>query len=263
MRRKSGKPTPKESPSLTPTKSKRCCAPSNLTTSTARRSRHVRRGRQVRASARRAVGAALARHRLDGGTAAGPRELRPQGRQAAEDESRTRSLPLPRSAAVELERHSRKTAYDGPDDRVFCNPETGGPLDHSKLSRRYRAALKAAGLRHLRFHALRHSYGTRLAAAGVDLVKIKTWMGHKDINTTMIYAHYAPAEDEAQTVDAAFAPTPPISPSVRRPILNRSQPTSIPVNPHSKAKRCRTDPAPPVLGPGGLRPVGVQIPPPA
>lgn len=118
-----------------------------------------------------------------------------------------RSLPLPRSAAVELERHSRATSYGGPDDRVFCNPETGGPLDHSKLSRRYRAALKAAGLQHLRFHALRHSYGTRLAAAGVDLVKIKTWMGHKDINTTMIYAHYAPAENEAATVEAAFVPS--------------------------------------------------------
>lgn len=117
-----------------------------------------------------------------------------------------RSLPLPRSVAVELERHSRVTAYAGPDDRVFCNPATGGPLDHSKLSRRFRAALKAAGLRSIRFHDLRHSYGTRLAAAGVDLVKIKTWMGHKDINTTMIYAHYSPAENEAATVEAAFAP---------------------------------------------------------
>ena len=116
-----------------------------------------------------------------------------------------RSVPLPRSAAAELERHSRVTLYPGPDDRVFCNPENGKQaLDHSKLSRRYRAALKAAGLRALRFHDLRHSYGTRLAAAGVDLVKIKTWMGHKDINTTMIYAHYAPGEDEAATVEAAF-----------------------------------------------------------
>jgi integrase len=116
-----------------------------------------------------------------------------------------RSLPLPLSVAAELERHSRVTAYAGPDDRVFCNPATGGPLDHSKLSRRFRAALKRAALRSIRFHDLRHSYGTRLAAAGVDLVKIKTWMGHKDVNTTMIYAHYAPAEDEAATVEAAFA----------------------------------------------------------
>jgi hypothetical protein len=38
----------------------------------------------------------------------------------------------------------------------------------------------------------------------VDLVKLKTWMGHKDIKSTLIYAHYAPAEDEAATVEAAF-----------------------------------------------------------
>jgi integrase len=68
-----------------------------------------------------------------------------------------RSLPLPRSVAAELERHSKVTAYKAPGDRVFCNPATGGPLDHSKLSRRYKAALKAAGLRHLRFHDLRRS----------------------------------------------------------------------------------------------------------
>lgn len=126
---------------------------------------------------------------------------------APKTKSGRRSPPLPRSVAAELERHSRTTSYGAPDDLVFCNPETGGHLDHSKLSRRYRAALKAAGLRALRFHDLRHSYGTRLAAAGVDLVKIKTWMGHKDITTTMIYAHYAPGEDEAATVEAAFAAT--------------------------------------------------------
>jgi integrase len=137
-----------------------------------------------------------------------------------------RSLPLPRSAAAELDRHSKVTAYRAPDDRVFCNPATGKALDHSKLSRRYRAALKAAGLRHLRFHDLRHSYGTRLAAAGVDLVKIKTWMGHKDINTTMIYAHYAPAEDEAATVDAAFAvPVVPSSHSSSQVADNQRQPS--------------------------------------
>jgi integrase len=134
-----------------------------------------------------------------------------------------RSLPLPRSVAAELERHSKVTAYRAQEDRVFCNPATGGPLDHSKLSRRYKAALKAAGIRHLRFHDLRHSYGTRLAAAGVDLVKIKTWMGHKDINTTMIYAHYAPAEDEAATVEAAFVPS---SHSSSQVADNQHQPTT-------------------------------------
>ena len=40
-----------------------------------------------------------------------------------------------------------------------------------------------------RFHDLRHTFGTRLANAGVDVVKIKELMGHASIVTTMRYIH--------------------------------------------------------------------------
>jgi integrase len=36
---------------------------------------------------------------------------------------------------------------------------------------------------------LRHTFGTRLADAGVDVVKIKELMGHASIVTTMRYIH--------------------------------------------------------------------------
>jgi integrase len=39
------------------------------------------------------------------------------------------------------------------------------------------------------FHDLRHTFGTRLADAGVDVVKIKELMGHASIVTTMRYIH--------------------------------------------------------------------------
>jgi integrase len=123
---------------------------------------------------------------------------------APKSKAGVRAVPLPDSVAAELDRHFKATAYSADRSRVFCNPNTGHALDHSALSRCFRAALKAAKLPAIRFHDLRHSYGTRLAAAGVDLVKIKTWMGHEDIGTTMIYAHYAPEENEAATVEAAF-----------------------------------------------------------
>jgi integrase len=38
-------------------------------------------------------------------------------------------------------------------------------------------------------HDLRHTFGTRLADAGVDVVKIKELMGHASIVTTMRYIH--------------------------------------------------------------------------
>jgi integrase len=37
-------------------------------------------------------------------------------------------------------------------------------------------------------HSLRHTCATRMVKAGVDLRRIQRWLGHKTINTTLIYA---------------------------------------------------------------------------
>jgi integrase len=78
-------------------------------------------------------------------------------------------------------------------------------------------ALEYAGLGHLRtkdnpivYHDLRHSFGTTCAAKGIDLLKIKAWMGHANIETTMLYLHYVPQHDDAAGLTAAFA-TPPVN----------------------------------------------------
>jgi integrase len=69
-----------------------------------------------------------------------------------------------------------------------------------------RAALKAAKLDTAhRFHDLRHTFGTRMAAAGVPMRTLQEWMGHRDLATTQIYADYAPSAHEAEMVAAAFA----------------------------------------------------------
>ncbi len=47
------------------------------------------------------------------------------------------------------------------------------------------------------WHILRHTFATKLARAGVDLIKIKEWMGHRSINTTMRYIHLQNQYDEA------------------------------------------------------------------
>ena len=79
------------------------------------------------------------------------------------------------------------------------------PLDRSKLVRRFKQALEQAEVRRITFHELRHTFGTRMAAAGVPLRTIQHWMGHADSKTTQIYAHYQPSDAEAGTVDQAFA----------------------------------------------------------
>jgi site-specific recombinase XerD len=57
----------------------------------------------------------------------------------------------------------------------------------------------------LRLHDLRHSFGSLLAAGGVDLVNIQGAMGHSQIQTTMIYMHAKDAKEQADMFTKALA----------------------------------------------------------
>jgi integrase len=104
----------------------------------------------------------------------------------------SRAVPMADRVGAELDRHFKRSVYRGEDDLVFGHPQTGHPLDVSALRKRYEAALAAAQVRRVRFHDLRHTFGTRMAAAGAPLRSIMEWMGHRDFKTTLIYADYAP-----------------------------------------------------------------------
>ena len=69
----------------------------------------------------------------------------------------------------------------------------------------FKDALRAAGVREVRFHDLRHTFGTRMAGVGVPMRTLQEWMGHADFKTTLIYADYAPSEREREWVEEAFA----------------------------------------------------------
>src|ERR687896_451737 len=70
---------------------------------------------------------------------------------------------------------------------VFVNPDTG--TRYTDVKKSFSAACREAGITNFTFHDLRHTFGTRLADAGVDVVKIKELMGHASIVTTMRYIH--------------------------------------------------------------------------
>jgi len=118
-----------------------------------------------------------------------------------------RTVPMADDVARALEAIAPATADD--DALVFPDPMDGLELRPAALLRRMRKALKAAGLEEThRFHDLRHTFGTRMAARGVPMRTLQEWMGHKDIATTQRYADYAPRHDERQIVQAAFAASP-------------------------------------------------------
>ncbi|HEY1509851.1 MAG TPA: site-specific integrase [Solirubrobacteraceae bacterium] len=116
---------------------------------------------------------------------------------------KVRAVPMAPDVAAAIAKLGRRDDWVGDDDLVFVG-DVGGYLDGSALRRRYKAALGAAALRPLRFHDLRHTFGTRMIAKA-DIRRVQEWMGHADIQTTMRYLHYAPREEDAELVAEAFA----------------------------------------------------------
>ncbi len=116
---------------------------------------------------------------------------------------KVRAVPLAPDVASALAALGRRLDWVGEDDLVFAG-DRGGYLDGSALRRRYKLALEGAGLRSLRFHDLRHTFGTRMIAKA-DIRRVQEWMGHADVQTTMKYLHYAPRAEDARLVAEAFA----------------------------------------------------------
>jgi integrase len=128
---------------------------------------------------------------------------------------KVRAVPLAPDVASALARLGDREHWVGDDDLVFAG-ELGGYLDGSALRRRYKVALAAAALRPLRFHDLRHTFGTRMIGLA-DIRRVQEWMGHADIQTTMRYLHYAPRAEDAELVAKAFRVAGPSSTEVKAP----------------------------------------------
>ncbi|MBN1527580.1 MAG: site-specific integrase [Thermoleophilaceae bacterium] len=142
-----------------------------------------------------------------------------KGAEGLPKSGKVRSVPLIDRAARALDGLSRRDHFTGRDDLVFCT-STGGFVDDTKLRRRYYAALQRAGLHRIRFHDLRHVFGT-IAVQAFPLSDVKAYMGHKDISTTMVYVHHVPQHEAAdrlgQVVEAATDPfAGNVSPNVSR-----------------------------------------------
>jgi integrase len=72
----------------------------------------------------------------------------------------------------------------------------GEPICGISLYRRFVSAAKRAELPVLRFHDLRHSFGTQ-AIRAFNIYEVQRMMGHRHFTTTERYLHYAPDPDAA------------------------------------------------------------------
>jgi len=126
---------------------------------------------------------------------------------------KVRSVPMVPDVATALARLGEREMFTADDDLVFAG-EVGGFQDATTLRERYRAALKRAELRRLRFHDLRHTFGT-LAVRRAEVPAVQAWMGHADIQTTMRYVHHRDRGDEARLLAEAFRVDDPSSAPAR------------------------------------------------
>ena len=109
---------------------------------------------------------------------------------------KVRSVPMVPDVAQALARLGQRDLWIGDGDFVFVS-STGAQIDYSATVKAYKRALQSAGLREVKFHGLRHSFGT-IAVQAFPLSDVQAWMGHADIQTTMRYVHYVPKQDAAQ-----------------------------------------------------------------
>jgi integrase len=113
---------------------------------------------------------------------------------------RVRSVPMMPQVARALADLRKRELFTSDDDLVFANV-VGEVLDYDAMYRCYKRAQERAGVRPLRFHDLRHSFGT-MAVRAFPITDVQTWMGHADIATTRKYIHYAPQPEAAARLGA-------------------------------------------------------------
>jgi integrase len=127
----------------------------------------------------------------------------------------SRAVPLADQVVVRLKALKRRGDRTGRDDLVFPG-ERGEYLDSSALRRRYKQALQNSELRTLRFHDLRHTFGS-IAIDRATIVQVQAWMGHADVQTTMKYMHHRSREGDAALLSDAFRPKKKPRRTARRP----------------------------------------------
>lgn len=124
----------------------------------------------------------------------------------------TRSLPIPEQAAVLLEsrrqqQHQarRVVPLKAADDGELVFPSKVSRKQPIDLRKPFETALKRAGIEGFRWHDLRHSAASFLAADGASLLEIGTVLGHKQAQTTRRYAHLTEQAAHARVLATADA----------------------------------------------------------
>ena len=95
------------------------------------------------------------------------------------------AVPMTDRVQVKIKRYYREVKDF---DKLFT-------LNYSELNAIWQKARKDLGYADKKFytiHLCRHTCASRLVQRGVPILLVKDWLGHEDIENTMIYAHLQP-----------------------------------------------------------------------
>ncbi len=103
----------------------------------------------------------------------------------------TRQIPMSEQLKEALRRHPRRLGSP----YLFCNRQ-GEPYDNVRKALN-KAAQKAGIKGGITLHQLRHAFCSHAQMSGIDARTVQKWMGHKDLKTTLRYAHVSPDHEKA------------------------------------------------------------------
>jgi integrase len=121
--------------------------------------------------------------------------------------SESEAIPMTPRLARAFAKLKQRGYATGDDDFVFADElAPDRPVPEKPLREAFKLALREAGLKPIRMYNLRHSFGTSLAAKGVDVRTIQALMRHKHLNTTEQYMAYRPQPELANQITRALDP---------------------------------------------------------